>query len=68
MGLAPGMVLTRGDLSRWWMTRNSQKPEALFEAGDWRIDAVGNWLDGFLKGEAGVSIVWEGGRPKLLDK
>jgi ribonuclease D len=68
MGLAPGMVLTRGDLSRWWMTRNSQKPEALFESGDWRIDAVGNWLDGFLKGEAGVSIVWEGGRPKLLDK
>jgi len=66
MGLAPGMVLTRGDLSRWWMTRNSQKPEALFEAGDWRIDAVGNWLDGFLKGEAGVSIAWEGGRPKLL--
>jgi len=68
MGLAPGMVLTRTELSRWWMTRNSQKPEALFEAGDWRVDAVGNWLDQFMRGEASVSIAWKDGRPSLADK
>ncbi|MEY3141931.1 MAG: hypothetical protein RLY21_424, partial [Planctomycetota bacterium] len=65
MGLAPGMVVTRGDLSRWWMTRASQKPEALFEAGDWRIDAVGNWLDAFLRGDDSVTITWQDGRPLL---
>ena len=68
MGLAPGMVVTRTELSRWWMTRNSQKPEALFEAGDWRVDAVGNWLDQFMRGEASVSIAWKDGRPSLADK
>ena len=65
MGLAPGMVVTRTDLSRWWMTRNTQKPEPLFEAGDWRIEALGNWLDGFLRGEASVAISWKDGRPSL---
>jgi len=68
MGLAPGMVVTRGDLSRWWMTRASQKPEALFEPGDWRIDAVGNWLDEFLRGEATVTISWQDGRPHLAER
>jgi len=68
MGLAPGMVVTRTELSRWWMTRNSQKPEALFETGDWRVDAVGNWLDQFMRGEASVSIAWKDGRPSLADK
>ena len=68
MGLAPGMVVTRSELSRWWMTRNSQKPEALFEAGDWRVDAVGNWLDQFMRGEASVSIAWKDGRPSLADQ
>ena len=65
MGLAPGMVATRGDLARWWMTRNSPTPEPLFEAGDWRVEAAGSWLDGFLKGEVGVSIAWHEGRPML---
>jgi len=68
MGLAPGMVVTRGDLSRWWMTRASQKPEALFEPGDWRIDAVGNWLDAFLRGDDSVTISWRDGRPLLAEK
>ncbi|MFM2164990.1 MAG: hypothetical protein RL325_1427, partial [Planctomycetota bacterium] len=54
--------------SRWWMTRASQKPEALFEPGDWRIDAVGNWLDAFLRGEDSVTISWQDGRPLLAEK
>ncbi len=65
MGLAPGMVLTRGDLARWWMTRNSPTPEPLFDAGDWRVDAAGAWLEQFLKGEAPVTISWHGGKPAL---
>jgi len=56
MGLAPGMVLTRGDVSRWWMSRNSTAPEPLFDPGDWRIEAMGSWLDAFLKGDASVAI------------
>ncbi|RLS86416.1 MAG: ribonuclease D [Planctomycetota bacterium] len=68
MGLAPGMVATRGDLARWWMTRASKSPEALFEAGDWRIEAMGHWLDNFMKGDATVSISWQDGGPSLLDK
>jgi ribonuclease D len=65
MGLAPGMVLTRGDLARWWMTRNSPTPEPLFDADDWRVDAAGAWLERFLKGEAGVTISWHEGKPAL---
>ena len=65
MGLAPTMVATRGDLSRWWMARSSPRPEPLFEPGDWRIDAAGNWLDAFLRGEASVSIAWRDGHPSL---
>jgi hypothetical protein len=68
MGLAPGMVATRGDLARWWMTRASKSPEALFEAGDWRIEAMGQWLESFMKGDATVSISWQDGGPSLLDK
>ncbi len=65
MGLAPGMVVTRGELSRWWMTRETKEPQALFEAGDWRIDAVGNWLNAFLAGSASVSVTWKDGGPFL---
>jgi ribonuclease D len=66
MGLAPAMVATRGDISRWWMTRATSAPQPLFESGDWRIEAVGNWLDAFLKGETSVSIAWKDGRPSLV--
>jgi ribonuclease D len=65
MGLAPTMVATRGDISRWWMSRMTPTPEPLFEAGDWRIEAAGAWLESFLGGTAGVSITWKDGRPSL---
>ena len=68
MGLAPTMVATRGDISRWWMSRAAPGPEPLFEAGDWRIDAVGNWIESFLRGDASVSIAWRDGRPTLVNE
>lgn len=68
MGLAPTMVATRGDISRWWMSRAAQSPQALFEPGDWRVDAVGNWVESFLRGEASVSIAWKDGRPTLASE
>ncbi len=68
MGLAPGMVLTRSDLSRWWMSRNSTSPEPLFDLGDWRVEAMGTWLDAFLKGDASVAISWKDGRPSLAEE
>jgi hypothetical protein len=30
----------------------------LFVAGDWRLDAVGNWLQGFLSGTERLELVW----------
>ena len=65
MGLAPGMVVTRGELSRWWMSRQTKDPQPLFEAGDWRVDAIGSWLDAFLAGESSVSVTWKDGGPYL---
>ena len=65
MGLAPTMVATRGDISRWWMSRMTPEPQPLFEQGDWRIEAIGNWLESFLRGESDVKIVWKDGRPTL---
>lgn len=68
MGLAPAMVATRGDLSRWWMTRATNSPQPLFEPGDWRIDAMGGWLESFLRGDSSVSVAWKDGRPVLLER
>ena len=61
------MVATRGDVSRWWMSRTTSKPEPLFDPGDWRVDAVGTWLESFLQGSATVAIAWKDGRPTLVD-
>ena len=47
------------------MARTSTTPQPLFDAGDWRIEALGQWLDAFLKGDANVSISWKDGRPSL---
>jgi hypothetical protein len=68
IGIAPGMVVTRSGISEWWMTRGTANPQPLFDAGDWRIDALGTWLEAFVAGEAGVSIAWKNGRPTLTDK
>ncbi len=65
MGLAPGMVVTRGTLSRWWLERRKDPAVALFDAEDWRNDALGGWLGEFLAGKADVSITWRNGRPFL---
>ncbi len=65
MGLAPGMVVTRGTLSRWWLARRKDPATALFDEGDWRNDALGAWLGDFLEGKADVSITWRNGRPFL---
>jgi hypothetical protein len=32
------------------------------------VDAVGNWLESFLRGEASVSIAWKDGRPLLVNE
>jgi hypothetical protein len=47
------------------MSRNSTSPEPLFESGDWRVEAMGTWLDAFLQGDASVAISWKDGRPSL---
>jgi hypothetical protein len=68
MGLAPTMAATRGDISRWWMSRATQSPQPLFEPGDWRVEAVGSWIESFLRGDASVSIAWKDGRPSLVNE
>ncbi|MFZ9880983.1 MAG: ribonuclease D [Phycisphaerales bacterium] len=58
MGLAPSMVVTRGDLSRWWLARKAEPATELFPEGDWRREALGAWLVEFLAGKADVRIGW----------
>ncbi|MFM7052817.1 MAG: ribonuclease D [Planctomycetota bacterium] len=59
MGLAPAMVVTRGDLSRWWLSRKGDPAATLFPEGDWRHGALGAWLVDFLAGKADVRIGWD---------
>jgi ribonuclease D len=68
-GLASNLVATRATFSRWYVSvvdarRRGQVlgcadgDSPLFVAGDWRLDAVGNWLQGFLSGTERLELVW----------
>ena len=58
MGIAPGVVLSRATLSSWWMDRKSVPDQPLFEPGDWRNQALGDWLADFLSGQQRLSVTW----------
>ncbi len=62
MGIATALILTRGQLSRWYLARNTTA-EPLFAADSWRQDAIGRWLDAFLDGRETLSLGWKDGGP-----
>ena len=68
-GLASNLVATRATFSRWYFSvvearRRGQAlgcsvgEAPLFTGGDWRIEAVGHWLEGFLNGTERLELVW----------
>lgn len=69
VGLASNLVATRASFSRWYLgvaearrhgrhlgTSAGESP--LFEEADWRHEAAGRWLDGFVRGTERLELVW----------
>lgn len=62
MGISTALVLTRAELSRWYLSReNGNSP--LFPKDSWRQEAIGDWLDGFLAGTQTLHLGWRDGGP-----
>lgn len=63
-GIAPSLMTSRGDLSRWYLAREAGDDglAPLFPHDSWRHDVVGRWLEAFLAGEDGLTLGWEDGR------
>ena len=57
-GIAPGIVLSRGILAEWFLDRRAREDQALFQEGDWRREALGEWLGGFISGEHQLVVGW----------
>ena len=69
VGLAANLVATRGVFSRWYLSvaearrrgeilGTADGEHALFAATDWRHSAIGQWFDGFVRGEERLELVW----------
>lgn len=57
-GMAPTLLLSRADLARWYLARAKDPQVHLFEASDWRSEALGKWLEGFVRGNSTFSVHW----------
>jgi ribonuclease D len=66
-GIAPGMVLSRAQLASWYLMQKSNQQTALFIDGDWREEAIGEWLTNFIEGRTKLSIGW-GDRGAIVDE
>jgi len=71
VGLAANLVATRAAFSRWYLAQvearragrglaTTEGEDALFASGDWRHEAMGTWLDGFLDGKERLELEWTG--------
>ncbi len=69
VGLASNLMATRGVFSRWYLSvvearrrgetlGTADGEHALFAATDWRHAAIGQWFDGFVRGEERLELVW----------
>ena len=67
LGIAPGVVLSRARLASWFLYewRDNQAP--LFDEGDWRNQALGDWLKAFLEGDRKLMVGW-GERGAVVDE
>ena len=57
-GIAPGIVLSRGVLAEWFLERRGQGADDLFDEADWRQQALGAWLSGFISGDHQLVVGW----------
>lgn len=57
-GISPALVISRAELSRWYLDRKDGDESSLFDAGSWRSDAVGLWLERFLDGRDTLDVAW----------
>ena len=57
-GLAPTLLLSRADLARWYLARAKDPQAPLFDAADWRTEALGHWLEAFVHGNSNFSVQW----------
>lgn len=62
MGIATALILNRGQLSRWYLGRNTTA-EPLFPSNSWRQEAIGQWIDAFLDGRETLNLGWKDGGP-----
>ncbi len=62
MGIATTLVLTRAELSRWYLGRTPTSAP-LFPVGSWRAHAIGGWLTDFLEGRETLNVGWKNGGP-----
>ncbi len=64
MQLAPTMVLTRQQLSRWYLGIQKDPSVLLFPGQDWRQPAIGDWLASFMAGNERLHLEWGPGGPQ----
>lgn len=62
MGIATTLILTRAQLSRWYLARGTTNAP-LFPADSWRGQAIGQWLTDFLEGRETLNVGWKNGGP-----
>lgn len=65
MGVAPGIMLTRAELSRWYLAQRSGSAARLFPEGDWRSGALGDWIERFIAGEGSLNLRWSAQGPTV---
>ena len=74
--MAPGLLCSRSEFTDWCAAsllrerkkaRGQEPGEAatLFRPDDWRNEAAGRWLEGFLAGSTGLRIIWDPAAARL---
>ena len=58
LGISPGIVLSRSILAEWFLEYRKSKAAQLFEQDDWRSEALGGWLCGFISGDRSLIVEW----------
>lgn len=67
LGIAPGIVLSRASLASWFLYERGDNQMPLFSDPDWRVQALGAWLNAFLNGERKLVVAW-GERGAVVDE
>ena len=58
LGISPGIVLSRSILAEWFLEYRKSRASALFDADDWRSEALGGWLCDFIAGDRSLVVEW----------